>query len=282
LTIASTAFSSPPTDNGVQSYLMTPNNNTQNPSTCLASEEALENEKTEERKFLKETSDFLKVLAKKLRVSQKFVNTAMIYVIRYTRIFPYHSVNKFLVGAACLLLASKALNEGILLEHLVEYYIEQEGKRISKKTGKSVNIDLSSNTKDHYIEEIQAQEFDILLETGFDFDTDLPNNYIAKFASWKEGKTIFKSHKHSKFAYMFVNDAFTTTVPLYYTPQEIAATAIFMAKVYLSKGQTKEQREQESDEEWIKLIDESLEYSTIIEVKDEIKKVYEIRKTSSS
>ena len=262
---------------------MTSNNNTQKFSTCELSEEAaMEEERKIERKFLKQTNDFLKVLAKKLRVSQKFVNTAMIYVMRYTRVISHKSVNKFKVGAAWLLLASKALNEGILLEHLVEFYIEQEDKRINTVGRGASSPDLSVENKERYIEEIQAQEFDILLEIGFDFDTELPNNYIAKFASTKEGKTIFKSPKHSKFAYMFVNDAFTTTVPLFYTPPEIAATAIFMAKVYLSKEKNTDKGEQESEEKWIKLIDESLNYKTIVEVKDEIKKVYEIRKTSSS
>eukprot|EP00343_Euplotes_focardii_P007923 CAMPEP_0205819724 /NCGR_PEP_ID=MMETSP0206-20130828/2181_1 /ASSEMBLY_ACC=CAM_ASM_000279 /TAXON_ID=36767 /ORGANISM="Euplotes focardii, Strain TN1" /LENGTH=282 /DNA_ID=CAMNT_0053113625 /DNA_START=114 /DNA_END=962 /DNA_ORIENTATION=+ len=282
MTIASTAFSSPPTENGVSNVLKIPNNNTQNQSTPVVSEEALEGERREERKFLKETNDFLKYLAKKLRISQKFVNTAMIYVMKYTRINPYHSVNKFLVGAASLLLASKALNEGILLEHLVEYYIEIECKRIEKTSGRPCRLDLTAKNKEIYMEEIQVQEFDILLEVGFEFDVELPNSYIAKFASSKGGKTIFKSAKHSKFAYMFTNDAYTTTAPLYYTPLEIAATAIYMAKVYLSKENSKDQGEQETEEEWIRLIDSSLELSTIIEVKDEIKKVYEIRKTSSS
>lgn len=225
----------------------------------------------------------MKVLSKKLKLTHKFVNTAMIYVMRYTRINPYNTVNKFLVGAACLLLASKALNEGILLEHLVEYYIASECKRIEATTGRKCQIDLTARNKESYIEEIQAQEFDILLEIGFEFDVELPNSCIAKFVSSPEGKTIFRSAKHSKFIYMFVNDVFgSTTVPLYYTPVEIAATAIYMAKVYIDQLKKKEPCDIEEEKEWIKLIDASLELSTIVEVKDEIKKVYGTKQTSSS
>lgn len=260
---------------------MTLNNKSQKLSTCIVSEETRHLEKVNEQKVIKGANDFLKLLAKKMHFGQAIINTAMFYFLKYTRIYPYPSINKYLVAAACLLLAAKVRNEPIPMEYLVEWYIWAEVKRIDPKARPII----TEKMKQDYLIKIQEQEFDLLSEIGFEVEVELPNKYIAKFASTSVGKTIFASPLLSKYAYMFMNDTFTTTVPLYYSPQQIAATVIYMASVYLKKIEKKDAKSgeslQENEEEWCKLIDETLDLETIIEVKDEIKKCYEL-KTSSS
>lgn len=237
--------------------------------------------KDEERKCLKQTLDFLKLLAKKLKRGQAIVNTSMVYFLKYTRIYSFSSINKFLVASACFLLAAKCRDEPIPLDILVEWYIFLESKRISSTS----KVDISDYKKQLYSDKIQEQEFDILCEIGFDCEVDLPNKYIAQFAASPAGKTIFSSPNCTKIAYMFLNDSFMTTCALFYTPKQIAAACLYMAHLYItskaSKGNGSASKGELENDEWLKNIDESLDLPAIIEVKDEIKKCYPAKPSSS-
>jgi hypothetical protein len=224
---------------------------------------------------------FLKLLAKKLKRGQTIVNTSMVYFLKYTRIYSFSTINKFLVASACFLLAAKCLDEPIPLDILVEWYIFLESKRISS----SAKVDISDYKKQDYSLRIQEQEFDILCEIGFDTDVELPNKFIAQFAASPAGKTIFTSPNCTKFAYMFLNDSFMTTCPLFFTPKEIAAACLYMAHLYItangSKGSGSSSKGDLENHEWLKDIDEELDLSAITEVKDEIKKCYTSKPSSS-
>lgn len=278
--MASSSFSSPNQESDITDKLINSNPASNNSATCWNSEEFVKQKKQEEKECLKHAFDFLKLLAKKLNRNQAIVNTSMVFFLKYTRIIPFTSINKYLVAAACFLLGAKCRDEPIPIEYLVEWYIFFETKRISKTS----KVDISAHKKEEYSNRIKEQEFDILWEIGFDWDVDLPNKYIAQFAASPTGKTIFATPNCSKYAYMFMNDSFMTTCALYYTSQEIAASAIYMAYVYIcsSANQTagKVDMSAMEDKEWYKCIDETLDLSTIIEVKDEIKKCY--AKPSSS
>lgn len=241
----------------------------------------MEQEKVQELRFLKGAFDFLKLLARKLKFSQTIINSAMFYLLKYTRVYPYTSMNKYLVAASCLLLAAKVRTEPIPMEYLVEWYIWAEYKRINSKA----NPHISDKMKSDYRARIEEQEFDILSELNFDVEVDLPNKYIAKYLCIIQGKTVSKNPLLLKYAYMFMNDAFKTTVPLFYTPQELAATVVYMADVYQKKAAKKarpaEPTPEETEEEWLKRIDPTLDLKHLTEVKDEIKKCY-LLKTSSS
>lgn len=244
------------------------------------SEEFKRQKKEEEKACLKEAYDFLKTLAKKLKRNQAIVNTSMVFFLKYTRIYSFTNINKFLVASACFLLGAKCKDEPVPIEYLVEWYIYLETKR----TCNTSKIDISPAKKDEYSNRIQEQEFDILCEIGFDCEVDLPSNYIAQFAASPIGKTFAKSNC-SKYAYMFMNDSFLTTCALYYPPQYIAAACIFMAYIYVSSSSKSPIPTSDlsafENSEWYKSIDETLDLETIIEVKDEIKKCYS-KKTSSS
>mmetsp|Transcript_21611 Transcript_21611/g.21263 ORF Transcript_21611/g.21263 Transcript_21611/m.21263 type:complete len:168 (+) Transcript_21611:447-950(+) len=167
------------------------------------------------------------------------------------------------------------------MEYLAEWYIWAELKRIDPQSRPII----SEKMKQEYVSKIQEQEFEILSELNFDVEVELPNKYIAKFFHVSLSKRGKPNEVLSKHAYMFMNDAFTTTAPLFYPPQEIAAAVIYMADVYLKKSpkfqKTYKDKCPSNEEEWFKFIDETLDLKTIIEVKDEIKKCYD-RKTSSS
>lgn len=232
----------------------------------------------EERLCFKQTYDFLKLLAKKLKRNQAVVNTSMVYFHKYTRIYSFTNINKYLVASACFLLGAKCRDEPVPIEYLVEWYIYFETKRTSTTS----KLDISAAKKEEYSNRIQEQEFELLCEIGFDCEVDLPSNYIAQFAASPVGKSFAKSNC-SKYAYMFMNDSFLTTCALFYSPQYIAAACILMAYIYSSSNKSSgvELSDAFENTEWYKSIDETLDLSTIIEVKDEIKKCY-AKKTSSS
>lgn len=282
--ITTSTFSSPRQDNeemitSKPAVLNPSQNPNPNPSNHVDdSEELLRKKKDEELTCLKETYAFLKELAEKLKRSQATINTAMVYVLKYTRIYSFEYINKYLVAASSFLLAAKYQDEPVPIEYLVEWYIYFETKR-SKV---SACLDISSNKKDEYKARIQDQEFDLLTEFGFDCEVDLPNKYIHQFAATPLGKVFAKSAA-SKLAYMFLNDSFLTPAVLYYPPQYIAAACIMMALVYIKKL-NKPSRVDLSvfdETEWYKTIDDTLDQGTVIEVKDEIKKCY-AQKASSS
>lgn len=250
------------------------------PATCSNSEELRRQKREEERDCLKEAFDFLKLMAKKLKRSQAIVNTSMVFFLKYTRIYSFSNINKFLVAAAWLLLGAKCRDEPVPIEYLVEWYIYFETKRTSNAS----KVDISVSKKEEYSNRIQEQEFDILCEIGFDCEVDLPNKYIAQFAASPIGKKIFAKTNCAKYAYMFMNDSFMTTCALYYPPQQIAAAAIYMAYIYIcssDKSANKLDTSALENSEWFASIDETLDLATITEVKDEIKKCY-TKKPSSS
>lgn len=267
---------------GSKSVIANDNKNSNQPtkpsSHVESSEELLALKRQEEKQGLKDTFNFLKLLAKKLKRTQATLHTAMVYLLKYTRIYSFSNINKFLVGSACFLLAAKSCDELVPIEYLTEWYIYYETKR----TNKNAKIDISPSKIQEYSQCIQEQEFEILIEIGFDVEADLPSKYIAQFAATPMGRTFAKSNC-SKYAYMFMNDSFQTTVALYYPAQYIAAACIYMAYIYITSS-TKPSGVDLSafeDTEWYKSIDETLDHSIIVEVKDEIKKFY-AKKASSS
>jgi hypothetical protein len=242
------------------------------------SEEFKRQKREEERAYLRQTYDFLKLLAKKLKRNQAVVNTSMVFFLKYTRIYSFTNINKYLVASACFLLGAKCRDEPVPIEYLVEWYTYFETKR----TNNTSKIDISHAKKEEYSTRIQEQEFEVLCEIGFDCEVDLPSNYIAQFASTKLGKTFAKSNC-SKYAYMFMNDSFLTTCALYYPPQYVAAACILMAYIYIKSSNKLSGSDLSAfdNTEWYKSIDETLDLNIIIEVKDEIKKCY-AKKASSS
>jgi len=252
------------------------------PATCWTSEEFKRLKREEERKCLKETYEFLRLLCKKLHRSHIIVNTSMFFFLKYTRIYSFATINKFLVASACLLLGAKCQDEPIPIEFLVEWYIWCETKRQANDS----KIDISEHKKQDYSCRIQEQEFDILCELGFDCEVDLPNKYISQFAASPIGKAIYSKFNIGRYATMFANDSFTTTCSLYYTPQQIAAASIYMASIYLTtSGKVPKLSDMDlnapQNTEWYASIDETLDIDIITEVKGEIKKCY-AKKTSSS
>lgn len=248
------------------------------PCQELNSEELLEQKQQEEKVELRQAYEFLKLLAKKLKRSVNIVNSAMVYFLKYTRIYSFTNINKYLVASSCFLLAAKCRNEPIPLEYLVELYIYCEAKRANKDS----NINISRTMKDQYADRIKQQEFELVYEIGFDTEIDLPYTYIAQFATTDLGKAFART-RGSKCAYMFMNDSFLTTCSLYYPPKYVAAACLLMAYIYIK---TKDQLPGDElnafeGSEWLASIDETLDLPTIIEVKDEIKKCY-ARKASSS
>lgn len=253
---------------------------TQAASHHVQDSEEFERWEDEERECFKETFEFLKAMAQKLKRGQSIINTSMVFFLKYTRIYPCTSINKFLVASACLLLGAKVRNEPVPTEYLVEWYIYFE----SKRTRKAICLDISPAKKEEYGQRIQEQEFEILCDIGFDFEVDLPNKHIAQFLNSETGKKIFSKSSWNQFAYMFMNDSFMTTSCLYHPPQVIAAAVIYMASTYLfKKGKIAEslQLVEEGGDEWYKVIDESLVPESIIEVKDQLKKCY-VRKPTSA
>jgi hypothetical protein len=265
---------------------------------CLSSEELKEQKKAEELAELKETFFFLKEMREKLKRSQASVNTAMVYFLKYTRIYSIFSINKYLVAAACLLLGAKFQDEPIPMKYFVEWYIYLEAKR----NGITCRVDISEDKKEQYSLRIQDQEFDVLCEIGFDCEVESPLAYISKFAATPLGKIVFADKLLLRYVGNFVNDTYMTTAPLYYTPQQIAATAIYMAVLFVdaknkSKNVKKDKnptnnnistpttpkfgRKECETTEWYLLIDETLDREVLIEAKDEIKKCYLVKPSSS-
>lgn len=277
--MASSSFSSPYQEN--EYNVGSASQVSKFPTTCSYSEEFIGQKRDEDRECLKEVFDYLKVIAKKLNRGQTIINTSMVFFLKYTRIYSFTSINKFLVASACFLLGAKCRDEPIPIEYLVEWYIYLETHR----TNNDSKVDISDHKKREYSARIQEQEFDVLCEIGFDCEVDLPNKYIASFAGSPLGKVFFAHPNCSKYALMFINDSFMTPCSLYYTPQQIAAAAIYMAVVYMSKNPKSAKLVPDmsvlDSSDWFTSIDESLDLTTIIEVKDEIKKCY-VKKPSAS
>lgn len=278
-TTVASSFSSPYQENEYQ--VGVPSQTSKHPTTCSYSEEYIGQKREEDQQCLKEACEYMKMVAKKLNRGQNVINTSMVFFLKYTRIYSFTSINKFLVASACFLLGAKCRDEPVPIEFLVEWYIYLETKRL----GTDSKVDISDHKKREYCTRIQEQEFDVLCEIGFDCEVDLPNKYIAQFASTPLGKTFLANPNCSRFALRFLNDSFMTTCSLYYTPQQIAAAWIYMAIVYMHKN-SKSCKDLPDlsvldNSEWYASIDESLDLNTIIEVKDEIKKCY-VPKPSSS
>ena len=106
------------------------------------SEESMRQKREEERVCLKQTYDFLKILAKKLKRNQAIVNTSMVFFLKYTRIYSFTNINKFLVASACFLLGAKCRDEPVPIEYLVEWYIyfETNFSRSSRSTTNRCNL----------------------------------------------------------------------------------------------------------------------------------------------
>lgn len=62
---------------------------------------------TEERKFLKHSFQFVQQLATKFGRGQTIINTAMVFILKMTRVHHHSKLNRFLLSAGSFLLATK-------------------------------------------------------------------------------------------------------------------------------------------------------------------------------
>lgn len=192
----------------------------------------------------------------------------MVFVLKYTKTCDFRFLNKSIVSAGAFLLAAKSRDEPVLLHRLAESVILLEKARNGGVSKVPTGVKVNPWLWEEYEQRISSEELSILCNIGFDCDLDLPNSHIAKFARKSFGGS---GEKIEKFAFQFLNDSFQTNCFLIFHPKVIAAACILMSHIFMrQKGFPVAELQQN----WQHLIDEHITLESVIEAKNEIKRVY--------
>jgi len=146
-----------------------------------------------DREFIKSCYKVLLVLAHNFKRGQFIVNSSMVFILKYIRIYNHNEINKYLLCVSSFVLAAKSRDEPLPLNPVAIF--------LRKITNPLAKNRVSNWEKENLKNQICDMEYSILCELGFDVDLELPNIHIASMC---EGA----HHDVEKYAYMFLNDSF--------------------------------------------------------------------------
>lgn len=163
--------------------------------------------------------------------------------------------DEYLVGTACLFLASKIEESPIVLAELATAYHKTKVSAAEPSAQQAIQIQNS----------LSAIESHILREIGASLIIELPYKYIQEYKNYPEVNMA----KIVQIASYFCNDSFLLPLSLYYHPMQIACSCIYFSTLYL-----KSPLPEFKGHAWYKFLHPIIEFNHVQEVANFIKLIY--------
>mmetsp|Transcript_29350 Transcript_29350/g.93962 ORF Transcript_29350/g.93962 Transcript_29350/m.93962 type:complete len:297 (-) Transcript_29350:496-1386(-) len=162
--------------------------------------------------------------------TQLSIATAVMFCHRYfvRQSLAVASNDRFIIGTACVFLAGKVEETPKKLSFVVEVSFHLRYRRDQDMIEA---FKTNEKLRDHYKDTILQAERVLLHTLGFDFHIQHPYKHILKGTKLVESDSPQVRQDVAQFAWNFVNDSLCagSTLCLEYPPNEIAASAIYLA-----------------------------------------------------
>lgn len=196
-----------------------------------------------EMQMIAECITFIQKMALELQITKTVCCTALNIFHIYQKKFPFTDFDRFMVATLCVFIAAKIdyYNAYRYEKYIEHYYLNKKGpKRKNEKPFEEV--------KDKLKEDFVDQEFKIMNTIQFDFDFDLPLNYIKYHFQRNYYDSRIKPHLQSLklnesdlkdfekqweifigFGYKFILDSYLQPYCVYFPAPIIAAACILLS-----------------------------------------------------
>lgn len=178
-----------------------------------------------EANLRKSYCSFIKDIGVHFQLPQVAIATAIIFCHRFYMRQSHRTNDRYIIGTACMILATKVEEVGLALRDITMLSYEIRHKRDPTAAERIRQKECYEQQK-----QLVVMAERILLSTlAFDFKVQHPYKYLVSAIK------IFKVEKSSlaQVAWNFVNDGLITTLCFQFKPQHIAAGAIFLAAKFL-------------------------------------------------
>lgn len=178
-----------------------------------------------EANLRKSYCSFIKDIGVHFQLPQVAIATAIIFCHRFYMRQSHRTNDRYIIGTACVILATKVEEVGLALRDITMLSYEIRHKRDPTAAERIRQKECYEQQK-----QLVVMAERILLSTlAFDFKVQHPYKYLVSAIK------IFKVEKSSlaQVAWNFVNDGLITTLCFQFKPQHIAAGAIFLAAKFL-------------------------------------------------
>jgi len=167
----------------------------------------------------RETCAFVQKVGTELKLPQLAVATAVVFFHRFFSTQPIQEHDRYMIGASCLLLASKVEEAPKKLSQVVQaVYKVQNNREVKPQTPEF----------DELRDKILVNERILLDVVALNLSVEHPYKHLCAYV-----KSIKGDRALLQFAWNFLNDSLSTTLCLQYKPQLIASAAIYLASKYL-------------------------------------------------
>ena len=151
---------------------------------------------------------------------------ALVFLHKFYRKFSFRDTkyDKYIIGTTCLFIAAKLEDRPVKLSDisLLYYRIDLSRKKLPVKA-------ITEEQRSQIQIRICELESEILRQTGYDLEIDLPYNYIRKYKDYP----AYGAMDVVKLAEWFCNDTFLRPLCLAYHPLQIACGCIYFAMLSL-------------------------------------------------
>eukprot|EP00826_Nyctotherus_ovalis_P014835 TRINITY_DN1416_c0_g4_i1.p1 TRINITY_DN1416_c0_g4~~TRINITY_DN1416_c0_g4_i1.p1 ORF type:complete len:265 (-),score=68.44 TRINITY_DN1416_c0_g4_i1:58-852(-) len=211
-----------------------------------------------------EITDFMHSIVDKFKnYSNDAFYKGLIVLHKYFRIFSLRSskYDRFLVGTACLLLASKLEDRPVKLADLAVLHHRTELAR-----QKWPEEALTEDQRMQLQTKICEIESEILRQIGYDFEIELPYKYIRRYREYPGCKI----EEIVRVAEWFCNDTFLKPLCLFYHPMHIAIGCIYFALLFF-----KQTLPNSNGMPWYKFLHPGVELKHPQVIGEEIRQIYQ-------
>eukprot|EP01125_Pyxidicula_operculata_P020700 TRINITY_DN7713_c0_g1_i1.p1 TRINITY_DN7713_c0_g1~~TRINITY_DN7713_c0_g1_i1.p1 ORF type:complete len:481 (+),score=97.79 TRINITY_DN7713_c0_g1_i1:129-1571(+) len=215
------------------------------------------------QKYRRQICEFMQEVGIKLRLPQLTIATGVVYLHRFFARKDFSDYDKYLIGIACLFLASKVEETPKKLRDVICTFHELKHQAQTPKE-KYEPLRMDSSTYDKLRKDVVISERVVLQTISFDLTVEHPYKFLLGYV-----KKINGTKDLAQVAWNFVNDSLRYTVLcLQYKPQLIASAAIYLASRFLNQPLLKQ-----GDKEWWEIFDAKI--SDINNISNQILDLYQ-------
>uniref|UniRef100_A0A1X7VAT7 Cyclin-like domain-containing protein n=1 Tax=Amphimedon queenslandica TaxID=400682 RepID=A0A1X7VAT7_AMPQE len=169
-----------------------------------------------ERRYRREGARFISNTSNTLKLRRDTLATGTVFFHRFYMVQNFADFDKYVVAAACVLLAGKVEETPKKCKDIV---------RVAKRF---LSAEQSKSFGEKPLEELISFERVLLQTIRFDLQVDHPYGYLLKFAKHMKGEkqTI---EKVLQMAWTFINDSLCTTLCLQWEPPVVAVALLYLA-----------------------------------------------------
>lgn len=216
------------------------------------------------KQYRSKTIWFMQDVGKALSFDNITKSTAAVFFHRFYLFHSFEQHDRFMVGLACLFLASKVEEKAVKVKDLADVYFKLQ------PVGNPNEGEYQVCVKDIILKER------ILLNTlNFDYVVTHPYEFCQRKVIAVKSYIQHDLKEFLASMYCIINDTYRTTLCLQYAPQQIAMAAFYIASIQLSIKPVQLGNKGGFEKSWLDLLEQDIDENLLHEISLEILEFYD-------